>query len=615
MSVVDIEIIPDPVQIPEGIPTGTQVATFNIVTTPPVLGPIELILLNDANGAFKLDGLNLLVADSYLLDFDLNPFLDISVIAGRCTPDAIIRPFTIEVLDDDTLAPIITKVGPFASKGQALICVEGRFFTDGGSTTLYINGEEYPYVEDTLTDTNLCFNVLGTSLVGPSIPECEDSSPFACGIFEITICNGNTDYMGAPLCDSDLFIRYTGDQTPSLLLGNTECVTKAIIAPNIDTDTPIGGFNSLNINWKPNPNTVFVQVRVKYDFRYDVIVGGPAVLDGVDVIDGDLVWLTNQGVEIENGIWTVRDGAWDYDMVVDSNVFVDLGASAFNPDIGNVSRDIITVVNPGGTLDYTYHMDVDWGTVGIYNIDYYYLTPDCVLSKASRKVRVFEQSASISPVNTFAITDYRIFNGFDKDLMDNIIPGGSDDVCCPGFIIPQSGLYIRKDGSVVFMADQCMGNNRLTNLAFALNDGDAVPLQQLIQVIGIIPSISVVFTAGEDINVYDVVRIGLDGLIYKADSSQISHINTVVGISISTSLTGEEVVVTIKGTIKAPEELSPIISNFSSLVQGREYWLGEEGKIILIEDETDIPTIFTQVIGIATSCNTFIVNPQIPLVL
>lgn len=611
MSVVDVEITPDPLQIPEGIPTGTNVATFNIVTTPPVLGPSELILLNDANGAFKLDGLDLIVADSYLIDFDLNPFLEITVIAGRCTPESIIKEFTIEVLDDDTLAPIITKVTPYASKGQALICVEGRFFTDGGSTTLLINGEEYPYVEDTLSDTNLCFNILGTSIVGPSIPVCEDISPFACGIFEFTICNGNTDGFDTPLCDSDLFIRYTDDQTPSLVLGNTQCVTKATIAPNIDIDTPIGGFNSLNINWVPNSNTMFVQVRVKYDFRYDVAVGGAAVLDNIDVIDGDLVWLTNQGTEVENGIWIVRDGPWEYDMEVTDDVFVDLGASGFDPDIGNISRDIITTVNPGGTLDDSKHMLVDWGTVGIYSIDYYYLTTECVLSESSRKVRVFDKNASISPVNTFAITDYRIFNGFDQDLINNIIPSGSDDVCCPGFIIPQSGLYIRKDGSVVFMADQCMGDNTLTNLAFALNDGDAVPIQQLMQSIAIIPSISVVFTAGEDINVYDVVRMDIDGLIYKADSSDLSHINSVTGISTSLSLIGDEVVVTVKGTVTGPDGILPLINNFTSLVQGREYWLSTEGELSLNPPLTG----FSQVIGIATSCNTFILNPQIPIVL
>ena len=598
MPVVDITLSND--TILEGIPTGTIVGTFTIDTTPPILGPIELFLLDDADGAFVLEGLDLVVADQNLIDFDKNPTLDITVIAGRCTADAFIKNFTINILDDPSLAPIITKVSPFASRGRVLICVTGRFFTDGGNTTLIINEEEYPIidtVENPLTDTNLCFVLPGNGTVGPSIPKCDNT--FDCGIFEFTICNGNVDINNEPLCDTDIFMRYLRDQTPSLTLGNTQCIIKPIVELYQDSDSPVGGFNSPAVNWSPNPNTIFVQVRTKYDFRFDTTTGGETTLNGRTIIDGDLVWLTNQGNELENGIWIARSGPWEYDMPVDENVFVDLGASGFDPEIGDISRDIITVVNPSGTLPDSKKMIVDWGTVGVYKIEYYYLSGNCVLSTATRRVRVFKQNASISPVNSFAITDYRIFNGFDKDLIDNIIPGGSDDVCCPGFVVPESGLYIRKDGSVVFMADQCMGGKKLTNLAFALNDGDAVPFQQLLQAVGLIPKVAAVFTAGENIGTNMVVRLGIDGNVYLASSSDVSQINTIIGISSSDSLTGQDVVVTLKGTI----------GNFATLVQGSEYWLGENGALLL-----EAPTSgFNQVIGIASSCETFIVNPKLPI--
>lgn len=587
MPVTDITLSND--IIVEGVPTSTTIGTFNIVTTPPDLGPAELFLLDDATGAFRLDGLDLVVADQDLIDFDLNTTLSITVIAGRCTADSFIKDFTINILDDPSLAPIITSVSPFASKGQALICVSGRFFTDGGSTTLLINGKEYPYVETTLTDNSLCFNILGSSLVGPAIPDCETSSPFECGIFTITICNGNTDNTGAPLCDTDNFIRYKTDTKPSITLGNTKCVIKATVESYIDADSPITGFNSNAINWAPNPNTIYTEVRVKYDFRFDVTTGGETTLDGRNVIDGDLVWLTNQGIESENGIWTVRSGSWEYTLEVTNDVFVDLGAIGFNPSIGDISRDIITVVN------------VDWGKVGVYRIDYYYLTSECVLSKATRRVRVFKNNASVSPVNTFAITDYKIFNGFDQELINNIVPNGSYDVCCPGFVVPESGLYIRKDGSVVYMGEQSMGDNKLTNLAFAISNDETVPLQQLLQSIGLIPKIATVFTAGENIGANMVVRLGIDGMAYLASASDITHINRIIGISSSDSLTGQDVIVTIKGTT----------NNFTNLVQGREYWLGDNGSMSLTAPLTG----FTQVVGIATSCEAFIVNPQIPLVL
>lgn len=587
----------------EGVPTGTVVGTFTIVDPDP-LGDNSLFLLDDANGAFVLDGFDLVVSDENLIDFDLNPTLNITVIAGRCTADSFIKDFTINVLDDPSLAPIIYTVTPVASKGHQLICVTGRFFTDGGSTTLFINGEEYPIVdteEHPLTDTSLCFNLIDSSLVGPAIPDCEDKDPFGCGIFEFTICNGNVDINDEPLCDSDIFIRYKQDQVPSLAKGNTQCIIKPIVGIYQDPDSPVGGFNSAAINWTPNSNTIFVQVRAKYDFRFDTTTGGETTLDGRTIIDGDLVWLTNQGDELENGIWIARSGAWEYDMPVDENVFVDLGAAGFDPEIGDISRDIITVVDPNGTLPDSKKMIVDWGTVGIYKIKYYYLSGNCVLSTTTKRVRVFKQNASISPVNTFAITDYKIFNGVDQDLIDNIIPGGSYDVCCPGFVVPESGLYIRKDGSVVFMADQSMGGNKLTNLAYALNDGDAVPFQQLLQAVGLIPKIAAVFTAGENIGTNMVVRLGLDGNVYLASASDVTQVNTIIGISSSDSLTGQDVVVTIKGTI----------GNFETLVQGREYWLAENGAMSLTAPLTG----FNQVIGIASSCETFIVNPKLPLVL
>lgn len=585
MPVSDITLSND--TILEGLPTNTLVGTFDIITTPPVLGTIELSLLDNANGAFKLDGLNLLIDNELLIDFDENPTLEITVVAARCTADAFIKSFTINILDDNSLAPIITNVEPFASKGQTLICVTGRFFTDGGSTTLLVDGEEYPYVEDTLTDTNLCFNILGSSTVGPSIPEC--SNKFDCGIFEFTICNGNTDNEQNPLCDSDIFMRYKNDQSPSLTLGNTNCVTKPIVTTYRDADSPISGFNSDSINWEPNPNTVYVQVRVKYDFRFDTTLGGETTLDGRSILDGDLVWLTNQGDTNENGIWLAKTGSWEYQFPVDENVFVDLGGYAYDQNIGDVSRDIITRVN------------IDWDKVGIYTIEYYYLSTECVLSKATRRIRIFKENASISPVNTFAITDYKIFNGFDKDLIDNIIPGGSDNVCCPGFVTLESGLYIKKDGTVVFLADQSMGDNKLTDLAYAINQNDAVSLQQAIEQISFIPKIAAVYTAGENIGTNMAVRIDNDGKAYLASASDISHVNNIIGISNSDSLTGEDVIVTSKGTV----------SNYTTLVQGSEYWLAENGALSL----TPPTSGFSQVIGVATSCENFLINPYIPVVI
>lgn len=104
------------------------------------------------------------------------------------------------------------------------------------------------------------------------------------------------------------------------------------------------------IYWKVNPSVDcekvrYVRVKLKYNKRLDYRKGA-MVLDGVELTDGDIVWLAGQ-LDGSGGLWVVRSGEWeglqDYlgnggttgdpcadgapaPLPVDDSVFIDLGA-------------------------------------------------------------------------------------------------------------------------------------------------------------------------------------------------------------------------------------------------------------------------------------------------
>ena len=122
---------------------------------------------------------------------------------------------------------------------------------------------------------------------------------------------------------------------------------------NAAQDGGASGKYGKTIYWKVDRNvdceTVrYVRVKLKYNKRLDVR-RGEMVLDGISLVDGDIVWLAGQ-MDGTDGLWIVRPGDWDglrdyvdppedtgtegdpcidpppAPLEVDGSVFVDLGA-------------------------------------------------------------------------------------------------------------------------------------------------------------------------------------------------------------------------------------------------------------------------------------------------
>ncbi len=194
----------------------------------------------------------------------------------------------------------------------------------------------------------------------------------------------------------------------------------------------------------------YISVKVKYN-EYLQHKYGERVLNGIQLQENDLVWLTSQfdkdspddeddtesvKAVSENGLWVVKKTAWEYYGPVTDDMFIDLGARVTetvaatidtnvgrrygNYWIGSVNLRSGMIVNlqnqedgqdglyrimcgdwkylgkagpySGNSIDMsndivTYN-DIDFCKCGIYHIWYYYLNGSCVLNTATRTVKV-----------------------------------------------------------------------------------------------------------------------------------------------------------------------------------------------------------------------------------
>lgn len=171
--------------------------------------------------------------------------------------------------------------------------------------------------------------------------------------------------------------------------------------------------------------------------------------------------------------------------------------------------------------------------------------------------------------------------------------------CCGENLSPSQEKYIRKDGKIAFIANQSMGGNRLTDVADAQNDGDAVNYGQLINAISQVQNIGDTYTTATPITAFTVVSLGTDGLIYPADSSDQNVMDKVIGIVLESKVENVPVRVSHFG----------LISGFTGLQTGVPYFFDANGQLTV-----STPTSgFTQVVGIAKSSTEFLFDLQIPI--
>lgn len=274
---------------------------------------------------------------------------------------------------------------------------------------------------------------------------------------------------------SGQIIRYLSNDVTNTSPNETSCNYAPIISLVYDSDGARGKYGNI-MSVTPNAILNYEFVLLKYDYHVDIVTGGELLLNDFQLITGDHVWLNAQINPTQNGIYEVRDTSWIFIREVTPSVFVDLGARASDTIDGDLTRNIV--------VDYS---SINFTETGFYSITYQVINSSGILSQKTRKVKVSPSTASISPVPGIKITQYDI-TAESNQKMALAQFGVSTDINTPqsnidmgGGVIasPNSTLYIRKDGSIVFIANQSMGNNRLTDVADPVDGGDAINLRTL----------------------------------------------------------------------------------------------------------------------------------------
>lgn len=105
------------------------------------------------------------------------------------------------------------------------------------------------------------------------------------------------------------------------------------------------------------------------------------------------------------------------------------------------------------------------------------------------------------------------------------------------------------------------------------------------------------FIAGENINGHKVVYLK-NGKLYTASNDNLECINTIVGMSTSSALSGESIVIKIKGIVSL---------NLWGLIPNSIYYLGMNGNLTSIAPTSGAWAIM----GVAIDANNFNLDKQI----
>jgi hypothetical protein len=146
--------------IAEGVPNGTSIASISI--TDESTDSHTLLLVDDADRRFKLEGNVLIVRDTTRLDYETNQTHDIEIQAIDPHDATFNKVFTINVTDSD-VASEIHSISPKATQENTNpeIIITGNHFAEGGEPVVRIDGE--PVSISSYTDTEIRF-VLTTAL-------------------------------------------------------------------------------------------------------------------------------------------------------------------------------------------------------------------------------------------------------------------------------------------------------------------------------------------------------------------------------------------------------------------------------------------------------------------
>jgi hypothetical protein len=172
-------------------------------------------------------------------------------------------------------------------------------------------------------------------------------------------------------------------------------------------------------------------------------------------------------------------------------------------------------------------------------------------------------------------------------------------MACNDLIINANNPYIKKDGTVIFSANQSLGGNKFTNVGDAVNKDDLVNYGQLLTALGNITSIGGEYICGENIPPFTVVYIKTDGKIYKANTNDITQMNKIIGITTASALNCDVIKVIQVGVLKG----------LSGIIPGKYYFFNSTGVL----DYHAPTTGFTQVVAVGILPTMIQVTIQIPM--
>lgn len=186
---------------------------------------------------------------------------------------------------------------------------------------------------------------------------------------------------------------------------DAKCNRVPLITLIYDIDGPLGVFGNI-MSVRPNASMTYVHIALKTSVYVDINTGGELLIDDIQLIDGDYVWVSQQLNPTTNGIYIVRVSSWEFVSLVTDNTFIDFGAKSHDNIDGDISRSIV--------IDYS---GIDFSKTGFYSIVYHSINSSGILTSKVRKIKVVPENASISPVPGYKISHYEINNETCAELM------------------------------------------------------------------------------------------------------------------------------------------------------------------------------------------------------
>lgn len=415
---------------------------------------------------------------SYLVIKNNTLINDVNTINFNIVNDTVITVESFELYQIDFSIKYIDNV---ASKENTspVITIHGYGFDSTFNVNLvYYDGNigsciQIDNNELTITNTSISFTLFNKYLIHDS------NNNEICTIYDIcvktalcgTICTGS--------CAKLIRYKYNSDNTSQLNYGCYYANNMNIVYDTSDSiSSGSSGKYGKTMYYKITSNIdcnliKYYYVRLKYNERLSNKYG-EILLNNIQLLDGDIVWLSSQYVDDEDGLWVVHAEDWTYISNVDEYTFIDLGVrvtdtiklkydqqiskygiQTINTIVLSIGDLILltnqtdtldngiwrvqcneweyvdnTILTDGNTIDLTKNVitvtDLDFCSCGIYHIWYYYLNGSCYLNTQTRTIKVLTSTANLIPCNNINISDYYIQAGVDKNLTNYISNGGTN---------------------------------------------------------------------------------------------------------------------------------------------------------------------------------------------